>query len=410
MKFNPPKIKVLGPKQRMIDTDRDGVPDYKDCRPLNPRMQHVKPNILMAKRIKALPLYVSSSKKGERYHVLSKKAKQVPKARGQLLSALKKYPSLVGDIEKAPEPKEYVHRHARRSHLPGRLKIMYEKPFVSSEVREDTIERMSKEEYELHIQRKEEELQDTREVWGTPKNRFSITDLPEDIEFGEMLEKKAYYKQQPFSMEEIRPSSYRGPYTGTRQSSVYTKVITKGDNVHDVLWMLNKQKSGSSHWSQLKYQFSFADMQLGQVLHKMENTGLITHPSRGLYKITSLGKNILEYVDEKGKWRYKDTVVPRGVMKGWPDTDQEQRIKMVSQYYDRGRVPYQIMNAIQHRGIARWGEIQEITGFQEQNFSQTLRRMEQTGLITRPRPGEYKLTAKGKNVLKKVEEEGIWRL
>jgi len=83
---------------------------------------------------------------------------------------------------------------------------------------------------------------------------------------------------------------------------------------------------------------------------------------------------------------------------------------MVSQYYDRGRVPYQIMNAIQHRGIARWGEIQEITGFQEQNFSQTLRRMEQTGLITRPRPGEYKLTAKGKNVLKKVEEEGIWRL
>lgn len=410
MKFNPPKIKVLSPKQKSYDTDKDGVPDYKDCRPFNPLLQHVKPNILMAKRINALPLYVSSKAHSKEYHVLSRKAKTVPKARIELLSTLKEYPSLIGDIERAPKPKKYVHRHSQRSHLPGRLRLRYQGSMFDPETREDVIASMPSDLYEKRTQELEEELQDKQEVWAPPRNQFVTISLPEDREFAEMLEQRAYYKQQPYAMEGIRPSSYRGPYTGDKQTSNYVKVISKGSHSQYILYFLSKRNF--ARWSEIASITGIDDKPLGKLLHAMQNTGLITHPSRGIYKITSLGRNIHDYVNEKGTWRYKDTVVPRGVVKGWPDTDQEQRITVVSEYSGRGKIPYNIMKVITEigiSGVARWNEIQACTDVGEQHFSQTLRRMEQTGLITRPRPGEYKLTTKGKNVLRKVREEGIWK-
>ena len=45
-----------------MDTDRDGVPDRRDCRPLDPRKQHIRPSRAMRQRLQDLPIFVSSEK------------------------------------------------------------------------------------------------------------------------------------------------------------------------------------------------------------------------------------------------------------------------------------------------------------------------------------------------------------
>ena len=98
------------------DTDQDGVPNYRDCDPWNPRYHGIRPNLAMRKRIEKLPIYVTdesfrteTSKRFEMpskdwkgiYPMMSKKAKKyAPHARKQLLSTIKKYPSVVGEVER----------------------------------------------------------------------------------------------------------------------------------------------------------------------------------------------------------------------------------------------------------------------------------------------------------------------
>lgn len=92
------------------DFDSDGVPNWKDCQPLNPKKQDVEPNILMRRRIERLPIYVtdkpisSSSTKRlsvESYHLSDVKArKHAPLARKRILSILKRYPDLITQIER----------------------------------------------------------------------------------------------------------------------------------------------------------------------------------------------------------------------------------------------------------------------------------------------------------------------
>ena len=98
------------------DIDRDGVPNKKDCRPLNPRKQDVEPNQYMAQKMRYLPIYVTDKfidddfmedlfSGNERiYHFMSNDAQRfAPKARKYALSILKKYPELITEIKrKAP--------------------------------------------------------------------------------------------------------------------------------------------------------------------------------------------------------------------------------------------------------------------------------------------------------------------
>jgi len=135
--FKPQKIKTTRIRFN-FDTDKDGVPDWKDCRPFNPKKQHISKT--MKKRIKKLPIVASpTSISGEAYqmwkrmehkidrdapdmiaevaphmhsgqlpHVLSKEAKrQAPVARQLFLSTVKKYPGIVSEIERA-KPKKVV--------------------------------------------------------------------------------------------------------------------------------------------------------------------------------------------------------------------------------------------------------------------------------------------------------------
>ena len=96
-----------------IDSDRDGVPDYKDCRPFDRYKQHVSETT--KKRLKDLPIYLSTSGEDKAYRIFDKTKSQLqrnqeepetlehyPKrAEEEFLSIVKKYPSVLGEMEKA---------------------------------------------------------------------------------------------------------------------------------------------------------------------------------------------------------------------------------------------------------------------------------------------------------------------
>jgi len=99
------------------DSDWDGVPNFRDCRPFNPRRQHVRPSKTMRKRLEDIPLYVTDEPihGGEEYdvsHILEAK-KEAPKAQRELYATIKKYPSVVGEMERQ-RPKDMLY-----SSVPG---------------------------------------------------------------------------------------------------------------------------------------------------------------------------------------------------------------------------------------------------------------------------------------------------
>ena len=105
---------VKGIGKGIADFDKDGVPNYRDCEPLNPKKHGVEPNILMRKRIEKLPIYVTDRyiscdiieadeqiNKGNFYPLMSKEAhKKAFIARKLALGILKNYPELITEIMK----------------------------------------------------------------------------------------------------------------------------------------------------------------------------------------------------------------------------------------------------------------------------------------------------------------------
>lgn len=95
---------------RFIDFDRDGTPNWKDCKPLNPFLQHVRPSQTMKARLESLPIYFTTSRATEEgiergrfkvYHISNKTMPKVAeKARQRFYSMIKKRPDVVGEIER----------------------------------------------------------------------------------------------------------------------------------------------------------------------------------------------------------------------------------------------------------------------------------------------------------------------
>jgi len=102
------------------DIDRDGVKNIFDCRPLDFRRQDIMPNKAQRERMWLLPIFVADETPGrknrfisdfespetiKRYHVLSKQArKHAPESRRYALSVMKRYPNIIGVMEKEKPP------------------------------------------------------------------------------------------------------------------------------------------------------------------------------------------------------------------------------------------------------------------------------------------------------------------
>ena len=104
--------KIITPKYISFykDIDNDGVPDWKDCRPFNPRLQHVKPNLDMQERLKNLPIFFTTGEGNIQQLLNSRKLyrledRNVPSdieiLRQRFYSMIKKRPDVIGEIERS---------------------------------------------------------------------------------------------------------------------------------------------------------------------------------------------------------------------------------------------------------------------------------------------------------------------
>ena len=100
------KIKMPGMRNIAQDSDRDGFWNLLDCKPYDKYRQDRRPNMLMEKRISALPIFFTSgtAENFERMHIYHYKSKKMSKgaseAKMRFESTVKRRPEVIGEIER----------------------------------------------------------------------------------------------------------------------------------------------------------------------------------------------------------------------------------------------------------------------------------------------------------------------
>jgi len=261
--MKPIRIKPLKIHFR-LDTDRDKVFDFKDCRPFNPFKQHISETT--KKRIKHQPIYVSD-RPGEEWHVLSKEAKyKAPRARQEMLSALKKFPSILGDFERSEAHTDPYYRFIHKS---------WKQPVsIAQQARESIYFDKGKIDMDIGIQ-PVDSLRHLKPFAERYKARQH--EMEADI-FEPYLED-----------EELPPEAFE-----IRYRTDVIKIITK-DSLYDKVFIT--LRDGKRSFSEISNNVFDGDKNKAKsTLSKMVLSGLIKRDA-SMYTLTRIGKECLSYFD-----------------------------------------------------------------------------------------------------------------
>ena len=330
-----------------LDLDRDKVLDHKDCRPFNPRKQHV--GNPMKERLKNIPLYITDKSYSHRMsynkekgvvHIMDPKAKKIaPNAYEEVWHIINKYPSVVSDIEKSdPRKVLYSSQLAELSYDDSINPESYERGGFASD-RFALIKRRAgkstqyvdaPETRTFHHEMKhiEQEKRLGKAEMGRQHDEYPYDDRPIELEAkSHALQKlhqyaprepKTEYLPDVLGMaEEDKDFRRRLPTKRSSKTSVdsytqkpYNKLTLNQHAGGLLVYMVINDGDISKNtysYSDILHNFFHASandstQQYDRILRKLETTGLLTRPKRGAYRITPKGKRVAEILDSEGEW------------------------------------------------------------------------------------------------------------
>ena len=439
----------IRPFRMQNDTDKDGVPDFIDCKPLNPFKHRITPNKLMWQEIEQLPIYVSE-KEGEQYHVLSKEAKyKAPRARQEMLSAIKHKPSIITSIKHAYKYEEpsvtekdwsYTHQLLPTPRTKIAQDIHYEL-FYTEEHPADPLVRKQKA-FKPFIKRAEEtetELQRIYDLKYQPKEPspafFERLDEMEAFTLGlQVTPEKEIKDHTGFTKKQllVDPTQYTGPYSGNPKSRWFTEVVQQGTYTYRILRVLSRKTKVINYVKLMNEAGISQGVQGNYTLKQMRNAGLLFQEEKGLYEITNLGRAVLQKVDYGEKWRMADYTKPRA-----PPSKREQPYQTITPFNitheilrDIAGVPPSSNDRYNYReyhlkkiregkaseyGMGRepipYSKLKKGEGLgsvSHKSHNYHMKKLEASGLIYRPKQGWYRLTRRGWNTLRSLERGSDW--